>query len=72
MKAQDVRDLVEQGDFKKALLGAKSFRIGVSAEQRSVMARAYECFVRPEFYSSIGKNPEECINAGVSVLLEVI
>jgi len=72
MKAQDVRDLIQQGDFKKALSGAKDFRLGVSKEQRSVMARGYECYIRPDFYRSIGKNPEECIRAGVAVLQEVV
>jgi len=72
MKAQDVRIFIQQGDFKKALHGAKNFRIGVTREQRSVMSRAYECYIRPEFYRSIGKNPNECIHDGVKVLKEVI
>lgn len=72
MKAQDVRNHIQQGNLKKALSGAKDFRIGVTQEQRSVMSRAYECFIRPEFYRSIGKNPDECIKAGVAILQEVI
>jgi len=72
MKAQDVRNHIQSGDFKKALSGAKDFRLGVSKEQRSVMARAYECFIRPEFYRSIGKNPEDCIQAGIVVLKEIL
>jgi len=72
MKAQDVRIFIQQGDFKKALNGAKSFRIGITQEQRSVMSRAYECYIRPEFYRSIGKNPEECVQAGIAVLQEVL
>jgi len=72
MKAQDVRNYIQRGDFKKALYGAKSFRIGVTPEQRSTMSRAYECYVRPEFYRSIGKNPDECVRDGISVLQEVV
>jgi hypothetical protein len=72
MKAQDVRNLIEQGEFKKALAGAKDFRLGVTKEQRSEMARAYECFVRPEFYRSIGKDPATCIESGIRVLMEVV
>jgi hypothetical protein len=72
MTRQVVRQLIEAGEFKKALNGAKDFRIGVTREQRSVMARAYECFIRPDFYRSIGKNPEQCIKAGIVVLQEVM
>jgi hypothetical protein len=72
MTRQLVRQLIDAGEFKKALSGAKDFRIGVTREQRSVMARAYECFIRPDFYRSIGKNPEQCIKAGIVVLQEVM
>jgi len=72
MKAQDVRNLIEQGEYKKALSGAKDFRIGVTKEQRSVMARAYECFIRPDFYQSLGKDPKVCIEAGIRTLQEVV
>jgi len=72
MKAQAVRNLIAEGDIKSALRGAKDFHIGVSKEQRSVMARAYECMNYPDFYRQIGKNIDECINAGIAVLQEVI
>jgi hypothetical protein len=72
VKAQDVRNLIGQGEYKKALSGAKDFRIGVTREQRSVMRRAYECMVHPEFYRQIGKNLDECIQAGIAVLLVVM
>jgi hypothetical protein len=72
MKAQDVRNLIAQENYKAALCGAKDFRLGVTKEQRSEMARAYECFVRPEFYRSIGKDPAVCIESGIKVLMEVV
>ena len=72
MKVQGVRDLISAGDFKTALRGAKDFHIGVSKEQRSVMSRAYECMVHPEFYRQIGKNIDDCVQAGVKVLHEVM
>jgi len=72
MKAQEVRRLIAAEDYKAALRGAKDFRLGVTKEQRSVMARGYESYVRPEFYRSIGKDPEQCIQAGVAVLQEVM
>ena len=72
MKAQDVRKQMAAKNYKAALYGAKDFRIGVSQEQRSVMRRAYECMVHPEFYRGLGKNIEECIQAGKVVLQEVM
>ena len=71
MKTDKVRSLIAAGDFKTALRGAKDFHIGVSKEQRSVMRRAYEAIVHPEFYRQIGKNIEECVQAGISVLREI-
>ena len=71
-KSDLVRQYIGNGQWKEALREAKDFRIGVSKEQRSVMARAYECFIRPSFYASIGKNPAECIEAGKKVLQEVM
>ena len=71
-KSELVRNYIKSENWKEALREAKNFRIGVSKEQRSVMARAYECYVHPSFYISIGKNIEECIEAGKKVLQEVM
>ena len=71
-KTELVRDYIKSEKWKDALREAKDFRIGVTKEQRSVMARAYECFIRPKFYESIGKNPVECIEAGKRILQEVV
>lgn len=71
-KSELVRDLIQKEDWKSALKIAKDFRIGITQEQRSDMARAYECIVHPQFYISIGKNISECIEKGKSVLISVI
>lgn len=71
-KSDLVRQYIGNGQWKEALREAKDFRIGVSKEQRSVMARAYECIIHPQFYISIGKNINECIEAGKKVLQEVM
>ncbi len=71
-KSEVVRNYIKSENWKEALREAKDFRIGVSKEQRSVMARAYECIVHPQFYISIGKNINECIEAGKKVLQEVM
>ena len=70
-KTQIVKSLVRQGQYKEALRIAKGFRLGITREQSEAMVRAYECMVHPEFYRSIGKNIQECIDGGVSVLCQV-
>ena len=70
-KTQMVKDLVRQGQYKEALRIAKGFRLGITREQSDTMVRAYECMVHPEFYRSIGKNIQECIDGAVSVLCQV-
>ena len=69
-KSDIVRDAVRERDWKKALRIAKDFRIGVTREQRSKMARAYECIVHPEFYRQIGIGIPEAIEQGKEVVKE--
>lgn len=71
-KTGNVREFIKKGAWKEALRIAKDFRIGTTKEQRSLMARAYECMVHPAFYKSIGKNLDECIETGKSTLMEVL
>lgn len=63
-----VREAVKAGEWKKALRIAKDFRINVSQEQRSAMARAYECMVHPEFYRQIGTDIAGAIANGKEVV----
>lgn len=70
-KTDQVRSMVEQGKYKEALRIAKGFRLGITREQSDALTRAYECMVHPEFYRSIGKNIQECIEGGVAVLHEL-
>ena len=63
--------LVRQGRYKDALRIAKGFRLGITREQSDTIVRAYECMVHPDFYRSIGKNTQECIDGGVAVLCQI-
>ena len=72
MKAKDVRVFIQQGDFKKALSGAKNFRIGVTKEQRSAMRRAYEAIIHPRFYEQLGVDIEMAIQEGITVLKAIV
>lgn len=71
-KSDIVREAVREQDWKKALLIAKDFRIGVTQEQRSKMARAYECIVHPDFYRQIGVDIPEAIEQGKAVVKEYV
>lgn len=67
-KTEAVKRLVSEGNLKKALSIAKSFRLGVTKDQQSKMTRAYECMVHPDFYRSIGTDIQEAIDEGAAVL----
>lgn len=68
MQSDIVREAVKAGEWKKALRIAKDFRLNVSREQRSIMARAYECMVHPEFYQQIGTDIAGAIAKGKEVV----
>ena len=67
-KTDIVRAAVSAGNFKEALRIAKDFRINITKEQRSTMARAYECIVHPDFYQQIGTYIPAAIEEGVSLV----
>lgn len=69
-KSDIVREAVQEQDWKKALQIAKDFHIGVTQEQRSKMARAYECIVHPDFYQQIGVDIPEAIEQGKEIVKE--
>lgn len=69
-KSDIVKEAVREQDWKKALQIAKDFHIGVTQEQRSKMARAYECIVHPDFYRQIGVDIPEAIEQGKEVVKE--
>lgn len=69
-KSDIVREAVQKQDWKKALQIAKDFHIGITQEQRSKMARAYECIVYPDFYRQIGVEIPNVIEQGKAVVKE--
>ncbi len=70
-KSDIVREAVRSKDWKKALLLAKDFQIGISKSQREMMARAYECIVHPSFYMQIGVDVDSAIAKGVDVVSSI-
>ncbi len=70
-KSDIVRAAVASGNLKEAVRIAKDFRIGISPEQRSTMARAYECIVHERFYKSLGEDTDARIAEGVSLVTKL-
>lgn len=67
-KSDKVREFVSGGDFKAALRIAKTFRLGITPEQKSDMTRAYECMTNERFYKSLGYDIEATIQRGINVV----
>ena len=72
MKKSDmVRELVAEGNFKKALSIAKGFKIGFTKAEQDIMTRAHECMVHPGFYKQLGIDEEAAIAAGIELVRRV-
>lgn len=68
-EVEQVREHVKQENYKKALQIAKSFRLGITEEQRSDMTRAYECMTNERFYRSLGVDIPATIQKGINVVI---
>lgn len=67
-KIDKLSDHYSQGDYKKALHIASKFFFGFTREEKAVIDRGYECYVRPEFYKSLGYDAEECKRVAIDLL----
>ena len=67
-KTGEVRRLVARREYKKALSIAKSFTIGISAEDRRNMVRGFECMTWLGFYSEVGFDEREVIEKAVETM----
>ena len=70
-KSDMVRELVAEGNYKKALSIAKGFKLGFTKEEQSTMIRAHECIAHPGFYCQLGINEEEAIEKGIELIKRV-
>ena len=70
-KSDMVKELVAQGDFKKALSIAKGFKIGFTKKEQDLMIRAHECVVHPGFYSQLGFDEAKIIEDGIAFVKRV-
>ncbi|MDH5185114.1 MAG: hypothetical protein OEX12_14625 [Gammaproteobacteria bacterium] len=58
-KTELVRQHIQSGETKEALRIAKTFRLGLTTEERDLLVRGYECIVNPGFYRQIGRDTEK-------------
>lgn len=70
-KSDVVRELVAEGNYKKALSIAKGFKLGFTKKEQDVMTRAHECMVHPGFYSQLGFDEAKIIEDGISLVKRV-
>jgi hypothetical protein len=70
-KKQTMEKFLE-GKVATALNYAKDFKIGVTDEEREIMARGYECIKRPEQYQEMGFSIDTAIEEATSVLKRVL
>lgn len=68
-----VRAAVVAGDLKGALKITSGWRPSslVSRENLRILVLGYECLIRPDFYRSIGRDPEAEIDKAKDVLIAV-
>lgn len=65
-KLDTLREAFLSGDYKKAISIASKFpRLGL---EKDVIMTAQGCITSPSFYKQIGKDIDECINAGIEAL----
>lgn len=70
-KSDEVRRLVAEKQYRKALRIAKDFRLGITEEQSLRMKKAYECMVHERFYLSLGEDIETRIAEGIETIVSI-
>ena len=70
-KSDMVRELVAEGNYKKALSIAKGFKIGFTKEEQTTLTRAHECMVHPGFYRQLGIDEEQAIADGIELIKKI-
>ena len=66
-KNAQVRRLVREGEYKKALQICKEWDYE-NPEHREILRSGYDSLLYPSFYKQIGQNPEAQYNKAVEVL----
>lgn len=67
--SEKVRELVAEGNYKKALSIVKGFRLGIAKDDLTKIKLAYESMTHTRFYEQLGTNTEAAINEGIQILV---
>lgn len=67
-KVEMVKQYINNDEIRKALALAKTFKIGLTREERGILARGYECMTHRQFYVQLGMDPEKEIEKAIKVL----
>lgn len=70
-KSDKVREMLKDGQFKEALAIVKTFKLGLSKQQRELLSRAHESQWNPAFYIKLGHNPEALFNQATELMLQI-
>lgn len=70
-KTAQMLDLLNSGDTKGALRIAKTFRLGLTQEQKKVLVLGAECITFPYIYRQLGKDTDDCIQKAVNLLYSI-
>lgn len=70
-KSDMVRQLVRASKYREALKIASRFRLGLTAEQRRTLGRAYESYHYGYMLAQMKRDPEQCREDGIALLKEL-
>ena len=68
-KTQRLIGYMRAGDWRRALSLANTFRM--LGTHRDTIRLAHECRVYPNFYRSLGRDPEAAVAAGIAALKQL-
>lgn len=66
-KTDQVKNLMAQGEFKKALAIASKFRM-LDKATKTTLQRAWSAVQSPQFYLDIGQDPVKLTQAGLAAI----
>ena len=70
-KTDQVRRLVASHKWKDALKIVKDFRLGLTADQRLVLGRAWASYGHGYMMMQMKRDPEACREAGIALLKQI-
>jgi len=67
-KIDIVKELISKKEYKKALKIIKTFRVGLTKDEKDQITRGYECYNNHVFYEQLGFNKDEEISKSIEII----